>query len=349
LLELVRRTPGRVVLAESSGTIHLGRGYDVLRSDDAGASWTRVVSVARSPWRRAAETSRLASRLIRQEVRALARLTDDGYVAASREGVFWGRGGDAVMVRSEVEAGDQNLLPPMRLTVGPGDVVLWGEYGSPRGRRPIRLYASRDRGRSFEVVQTLEAGSVMHIHNLVWDPTLRHYWVLAGDHGHEPGIGRLSEDLQSFEWYVKGEQRWRAVALFDFGDHLVYATDTEVETNALIRLHKTSGRAEQLRDFEGSCIYACRYGGFYALTTTVEPSSVNHSRFADLWLSRDGERWSCAFRARKDRWNADYFQFGSLVLPTGATEAETIFFSGQAVEGLDGVTAVARVAPGAEW
>jgi hypothetical protein len=342
------RTRGRAVLAESDGSLYLGRNYDVLRSDDQGRSFRPVTSLPRSPARRVAELSRLACRLLRQEVRALARLSDGTLVAANREGVFHGREGDPVLRPSTVENGALSLMPPMRITVGPRDVVVWGEYGS-RGKRPVRLFASRDRGRSFEVVQVLEEGAVAHIHNIVYDAGLDLYWVLAGDHDDEPGIGRLSGDLARFEWFVKGEQRYRAVAAFDFGDRLVYATDTEVEPNGLISLDKTSGRAERLRDFEGSCIYACRFGGIYAITTTVEPSAVNRSPFATLWLSRDGEHWKCAWRAHKDRWSADYFQFGSVVLPAGATPHEEIVFSGQAVSGIDGRTVVARLAPGAEF
>jgi hypothetical protein len=343
-LAIERELAGRVVLAEPDGTLHLGRNYDVLRSQDDGRSWSFVTSMPRSLPRRLAERSRLACRLLRQEVRALLRLSGGSYVAANRQGVFHGRAGDPVMRASEVETGELPLMPPMRLALGPGDVVLFGEYGCPQEERPVRLYASRDGGRSFAVVHELAAGSVLHVHNVVHDPALDLYWVLAGDHGPQAGIGRLSADLRRFEWFAKGEQRFRAVAVFDFGDRLVYATDTEMEPNGLIVLDKASGRAERLRDFDGSCIYACQYGGIYALTTTVEPSRVNRSPWAELWLSRDGERWECAWRARKDHWHADYFQFGSIVLPAGRSGRDVLAFSGQALEGLDGRTAVARLA-----
>jgi len=342
-LEILRECRGRAVLANGASGLHVSLNYDILRSPDEGGTWTRVSSLPRSPLRRLAEASRLACRLLRHEVRALARLSDGTYLAANRGGVFRGREGDPVMTRCEIETGDLPLMPPMRITVGPGDTVVWGEYGSGR-TRPMRLYASRDGGRSFQVVHALEVGSVLHIHNIVYDPTLDHYWVLSGDKGEEPGIGRLSSDLRRFEWFLKGEQRYRAVELFDFGDRLVYATDTHLEQNSLISLDKATGRLERLRDLDGSCIYACRFGGIFAITTTVEPSPVNREPFASLWLSRDCETWKRALRLEKDRWDADYFQFGSIVLPPGSTASERIVFSGQAVKGLDGRTAVAQLA-----
>jgi hypothetical protein len=342
-LEVDRVTRGRMVLCGPGGVLHLARGYELLRSEDDGVRWHTVGHLPRAPWRRIAEYSRLARRLIRHEVRALAQLSNGRYVASNREGVFHGSSGSGTFERSAVESRELPLMPPMRLTVGPRDVVVFGEYGGRGAPRPIRLFASTDGGLHFDVVHSLEAGSVLHIHNLVYDATLDLYWVMSGDRDEESGIGRLSSDLQRFEWFVKGEQRFRAVAVFDLGDHLLYATDTHREPNGLILLDKAKGNAERIREFDGSCIYGCRFGGLYAITTTVEPSTVNQSHWASLWLSRDGLRWREAFRARKDRWNPDYFQFGSLVLPAGESDRETIAFSGQAVDGFDGKTVIGRI------
>lgn len=342
-LAAVGEHAGRAVLVENDGTLYIGHTHEILSSVDDGRSWQRVSSLPRSPLRRVAEASRLACRLIRHEIRALARLSDGTFVAANRQGVYFGQRGDESFVRTEAETGELPLMPPMRISVGPDDTVLFGEYGSGGGRA-VRLYASRDRARSFQIVHTLEKGSVLHVHNLVYDPGLDHYWVLAGDHDHEPGIGILSADLQHFEWFLKGKQVYRAVEVFDLGDRLVYATDTEMEQNGLISLDKATGRHERLRDFPGSCIYACRFGGLYAIATSVEPSPVNHTRDATLWVSRNAEDWSQLYSARKDAWSADYFQFGSIVLPVGHSERETLLFSGQALRGIDGRARTAHLA-----
>jgi len=342
-LEVLRTVPGRAVLAEPDGDMYLGHNYAIHRSSDDGRTWAQVIALPRSPLRRAAELSRLACRLLRQEVRALVRLSDGTLVAASREGVFFGKEGEPEMRPAAVEHGDRAPMPPLRLGRGPGDVVVWGEYASALPPKPMRIFVSRDGGRSFQPAMVLERDTIGHVHNVFWDAAAEHYWILAGDHGHHPGIARISADFSRLEWLGKGDQRYRAVHVFDLGDRLLYATDSEVETNRLVSLDKATGRTETLRTFEGSCIYACRFGDLYALTTTVEPSRVNRSRDATLWLSRDGEEWRCAWRARKDRWHADYFQFGSIVLPAGASQSETLVFSGQAVRGLDGRTVVARL------
>ncbi|HWL94984.1 MAG TPA: sialidase family protein [Phycisphaerae bacterium] len=340
LLDQVATQPigsGRMLLVRPGGACYLGRGHSVYRSNDDGASWTRVAVIPQSVLRRTAGVSRLASRLLRYELRALAELSDGTLIAANRQGVFRSVAGAEVMIPAQFEGAGQSVSPPMTLTVGPRDRILWGEYSTKTAHAPpVRLFVSDKGGATFQVARVFEGGSIRHVHNIQFDEQLRHYWVLAGDHDHEPGIGRLSEDLKDFDWVAKGQQQYRAVQVFDLGDSLIYGTDTEREKNAVIRLEKKTGRVERLQELDGSCIYGCRFGGIYALSTSIEPSLVNLGREAGLWLSRDAMHWTRVFGAAKDRWHAAYFQFGSIVLPRGETDRETILFSGQALRGIDG-------------
>ncbi len=140
-------------------------------------------------------------------------------------------------------------------------------------------------------------------------------------------------------------RRYRAVHAFDQGDHLVYGTDTELEPNTIVRFDKSTGETEALQTIGGSAIYGCQFGDLLAISTTVEHSAVNRSREAELWLSRDGERWTRVHQARKDIWHGLAFQFGSLVLPTGGGSDETVVFSGQSVRGMDNRIFSARWTP----
>jgi hypothetical protein len=346
-LKVQHRCAGRVLHLCRDGTLYICRGPVIFSSGDWGGSWRRLTALPYSLPRRLASSFSLTKRLLRLELRALTPLSDGTLVAASRQGVFWGRAGDPVMRTSAVDEQGQRLYFPMSLTAGPGDRVLWGEYNSKIAHgRPIRLYVSDDRGRSYQVAHVFEPGSIMHLHNIVYDATLDHYWVLSGDFDQEAGIGCLSADLSHFEWFCKGRQHYRAVEVFDFGDRLVYGMDTQLEPNAVISFDKATGRVERLCETDGSCIYACLFGGLYVLTTSIEPSSVNRARDAGLWLSRDGDHWRRVFTARKDCWHMMYFQFGSLILPRGACDQETIAFSGQAVRDVGGQTVVATLNEG---
>lgn len=279
----------------------------------------------------------MASRMFRQEVRALGVLSDGSLVASNREWVYYCGPDEPTMKRAILEEGRQRLSPPMCLTVGPKDRILWGEYDSIAAHgKPVRLYVSDDGGRRYDVARVFEGGSILHIHNLVYDAGLEKYWLLAGDQNHEPGIGLLSADLKDFEWVGKGRQIYRAVDVFDFGDRLVYGMDSEREPDAVLSLDKATGKIERMAEIDGSCIYSCRCGRWYVLSTTVEPSVVNRSRWAGLYVSRDGAKWSRVYEAEKDGWNMRYFQYGSIILPRGGSDRETLLFSGQAVRGIDG-------------
>jgi hypothetical protein len=335
-LDLRTVGPGRALLAQGD-RLYLSRGYAIHRSDDRGATWSPVASLPARWKRRPGALSRLAARLLRYEVRALAVLSDGSLAAANRDWIFHARPGATRMRPSTVVEAGQPVMLPNSITVGPGDRLVWGEYNPRKAHgAPVRIYASEDAGARYEVAHVLEAGSVMHVHEILFDEARDHYWVFTGDFDEEPGIGMLSRDLQRLEWLAKGEQRYRLCVPFDFGDRFVYATDTPLARNAILSVDKQTGRVRHLQDVEGSCIYGCRFGSVCALSTTVEPSTVNSSRNSDLWVSRDGERWTRVLSARKDRWHPVLFQFGSLVLPRGRGDGETVFFSGQAVRGYDG-------------
>lgn len=338
---------GRALYVCANGVFYVSKHLRVFRTADEGGTWDPVATLPTSLVRKLAEPSRIACRLLRHEVRSLAVLSDGACVAANRRWVYHCPPGGGPMKPSKIPIGDVPLMPPMCMTVDLKGRVVWGEYGRCKHRRPVRVYVSTDAGRSFELAHAFESHTIDHVHNIVWDDGLKRYWLLAGDKGQHPGIGLFSENLADFEWVVKGQQQHRAVAVFDLGDRLVYGTDTQMEPNAVMSLDKKTGRLRRVFEIDGSCIYACRFGDTYAISTTVEPSRVNRSRNATLWVSRDTEQWFKGFEAPKDRWNATYFQFGSLVLPRGESDRGTILFSGQALRGIDGKLLLGTVRTGA--
>lgn len=340
---LLDRGPGRALLVRACGRMYVGRGCSIWSSDDDGARWTLEASLPVSWKRRVGRLARIAARALRFEIRALGVLSDGGLVASHREGMYCTRPGDPTPIRSAIAAGERPVQMPMTLTVGPDDEVVFGEYeAATRHGSPVRIYASHDLGRSFEVVHTFPANEILHVHSLLFDPLHRHYWVFCGDFDDEPGIGILSNDFSCFDWFRKGEQQYRLCEAFDFGDRLIYATDTPLDTNRILSLDKRSGQIVQLGVVRGSCLYAARFGELLAFSTTAEPGAFDGHDAPSLWVSRDGDRFDEVVVTHKDAW-PHAFQFGSLVLPRGCSGRENVFFSGQAVKGLDGRVVLARL------
>jgi hypothetical protein len=325
--------PGRPLLVKGS-SVYLGLRGAVLRTDDGGSSWERDCTLTLGTRRRVFDRSRLLTRLLRLDIMALRRLGDGARVAIGRDGIYRADPDETEMHRTfTFEAGR-----PLNLDVDGRGRLVFGEYRSNHERGAIRIFASDDGGRSFEVRHVFAAGQIRHVHSITWDPHLGRCLVLTGDYGEECGIGVLGEDLEGVAWIVRGGQRFRAASILVDESHIMYGTDTHVAVNAIIRIDKASGRHETMDSTEGSSLYAARFGRVSVISTAVEPSPVNRSREVSLWLSVDGEHWHREVVGRKDRWHPTYLQFGTFVLPHVVEDASWGAFGGQAIEGVDGHT-----------
>ncbi len=341
-LRILNELPGRIIDVAPDGTIWGGRNYQVFswRSD---GKITPIVSAPVQGVRKYAGHCRLLCRLLRYEIRGFAFLTDKTRIAATRQGVYFGEPADILLRPATVHAGDTPVKPPMTVTVDSEDRVLWGEYWGNKDRGQVRLFVSRDKGRTYEPFWTFQPGDIKHVHNILEDPFEHCFWVFVGDHGSEPGIGRLSWNLKQLDWLVRGEQKYRAVSAFIFPDRLVYATDTEMDYNGVYCVNKKTAATEKLADMPGSSIYSCRFGPWYVVSTSVEYFRKFQNNIATLWVSRDAVGWEKIYQAVKDIWSLKYFQFGSIVLPRVPTESDQIVFSGQALRKIDNRILIGRI------
>jgi hypothetical protein len=135
--------------------------------------------------------------------------------------------------------------------------------GGNKDRGQVRLFVSRDKGRTYEPFWTFQPGDIKHVHNILEDPFEHCFWVFVGDHGSEPGIGRLSWNLKQLDWLVRGEQKISRGVCVYLPDRLVYATDTEMDYNGVYCVNKKTAATEKLADMPGSSIYSCRFGPWY--------------------------------------------------------------------------------------
>jgi len=336
-LEPIGLYPARALRHELDGTLYLGRRFEIYRSRDDGQNWSFVCRIPTSSPHRLIQSSRLACRLLRQEIRAMVATSTGAIIAANRAGVFHAPAGEEVMAPSQVVGDPAPYSPPMTITCDAQDRIIWGEYNARyQHGKPIRVYASRDAGRRFEVVHTFAADEIRHVHGIIADSSHQCFWVLTGDLDHESGIGRLSWDLSTFDWLVRGSQSVRAVDAFDLGDALLFAMDSGLERNHVVRVDKTSGSIERGQPIDSCCINACKCADNLFISTSVTRVPEHRMHPAALWRSRDGESWTKVLTAEKDRWHPARFQYGSIILPRGESKRQTLLLSGQSLHGLDG-------------
>jgi hypothetical protein len=331
-LSVQGETWGRAQYVDKEGAIYISRGYRIYRSEDSGGAWQLDCFVpARSRTALLAQF-RHSARLLRYYIAAFRVLSNGTRIAIARDGVYRSTPGALEMERVfRITRGSR----PLNLGVDREDRVLFGEYGDNRQRHEILLYVSEDGGRSFEAGYVFKPGDVRHVHNIIYDPYLDKYWVLAGDFGNEPGIGLLERDFSSLGWLARGNQMARAVAAIVERDCLLFGTDSELQQNYIISMDKTTGKFRQLRSVEGTSLYASRFGPVRLISTCVEASRINRSRISTLYASIVDDYWYPLRSYRKDLLPFVLFQLGTIVLPYSDCAVPVGMFSGQAVTGLD--------------
>lgn len=341
-LEQIAIFPGLRALAWHGDVLFASRGYRLLRArigQQASIRWEHAAEYRPPLWRQFSSRPRLACRFFRDGFHALAILSSGDLIGAVPGAIVrLPVGDDEFHICRRVLRGTR----PLHFAVAPGDRIFWGEYFDNRKRDEVHIYASSDRGAHWDAVYTFPAGSIRHVHNIVYDRWDNCLWILTGDEGAECRILRASCDFRNVGVIFSGSQQTRAAALVPMGDAIYFSTDTPVERN-YIRRHDRKGSLDRVAELASSSIYGCKVGNSIFFSTMVEPSAANLSR--DVWLfgSGDGLRWQNLLHWKKDRWPMRLFQYGNAFLPDGENATGLLAVATVGVEGADSETGVWRV------
>jgi hypothetical protein len=349
------------VLTWDGETLYGCRGYQIFGLHaGTNADWEMVARFRPVWWRNITSSNVLSYRLMRDGFHALAILgsplngpTNDQTMVGAIPGALLTRtpGSDEFHVTHQVRRGTR----PLHVTAVPSGSIYWGEYFDNRERAEVCIYVSTDRGCTWQIAYTFPAGSIRHIHNIVYDRWGDCLWILTGDEGAECKVLRASCDLRSVEVVLGGNQQTRAVAAIPTENGLYLSTDTPLEKNHVYRLDYRiagsekdgSGKVEPVGDLASSSIYGCRVGGQAGeamfFSTMIEPSAVNIDRDVQIVGSRDGINWQVLARWTKDNLPMRYFQYGNAILPDGENSTRYLAATSIAVEAHDLVTTLWEV------
>jgi hypothetical protein len=355
------------VLAWDGEVLYAGRGYQIVRLNArlrAGlraaksTDWEAVARFRPVWWRNFTSRSALCYRLVRDGFHALAILdgqtsagqTNDLTMVGAVPGALVTRtpGSDEFRVTHRIQRGTR----PLHITAVPSGQIYWGEYFDNRERAEVHIYVSTDQGRTWQIAYTFPAGSIRHVHNIVYDRWGDCLWILTGDEGAECKVLRATCDLRSVEAVLSGNQQARAVAAIPTQEGLCLSTDTPFEKNHIYRLDH-AGNVERVGDLASSSMYGCRVGEAVFFSTMIEPSAVNSghdvqivgSRPGSKVGSRDGTDWQMLARWKKDNLPMRYFQYGNAILPEGENSTGYLAATTIAVETDDLVTTLWEVEP----
>jgi hypothetical protein len=340
-LERVAMFPDLRALAWSDKILYAARGYSLLSADVTKfpLEWKFVARHLPPWWRNLTATFSLTFRLVRDGFHALCVLPSGDLIAAVPGAIVTLSSGETEFrVTHKIKRGTR----PLHICTVPNGDVYWGEYFDNPEREEVHIYKSSDRGQSWRVAYTFPAGTIRHVHNIIYDRWKKCLWILTGDNGNECRILRASCNLENVEIVMSGNQQARSVALVPTENGLYFSSDTPLEKNHIYCLDRND-KLTALADLPSSSIYGCRANGAMFFSTMVEPSEINREQSVRLFGSNDGERWTRQASWKKDRWQMGLFQYGNAALPDGENDTDLLAVSTIAVEKEDLATSLWRV------
>lgn len=282
----------------------------------------------------------LLRRLFRAEVRCLYHFQHDTWMAIARKGIFRYDEETHLFERCMyIEKGSR----PMNLCQDADGTIYYGEYCFNPDRMPMRIFKSKDNGKTWAVAYTFEKGEINHIHGIFSDPYTGRLWVATGDEDSACIFGYSNDGFESLEKCFFGSQKYRVCVPLFTKDEIFFATDSQYTQNVIRSIDRQTGMITDVQQIQGSGIYAIQVGDLMLISTSVEPSVVNKDNFSHLWYSWDGHDWKELISFEKDRLPKTLFQFGSIRFPNYQAKSGYVAFNGRALKKFDGKTMIIPV------
>jgi hypothetical protein len=327
--------PGfRPLYVNTKGHLLAARSNKLLISKDHGVTFHDVAKYQKDPIEKIAGFCRILSRIFRVGLYAALPLQDGGILAIVRKRILL------------CKPKTSSLIPVFRISRGsrplnvcqiPTGEIFFGEYFSNHERQDVNIFGSDDGGKTWSAIYTFPAGSIRHIHSIIYDEYRKGCWVLTGDLDAECKILFTDDGFNTLRTIISGNQRARAVSAIPVQNGLIIPTDTPLEINAIQLFDPVNRKFEEICKLPGSAFFTGQAGDYLLISTVVEPSPVNPTIYASIFISKNsGRTWSELYRRRKDRWPSKLFQYGALALPAGKNPDQVIYAFGQALVKIDG-------------
>jgi hypothetical protein len=337
----VANFPGLRALTWDGNLLYASRGYELLSAamGENPIRWRTVATYSPVWWRNLTVRSRLSFRLFRDGFHALAALPSGHLIAAVPGAIVVRSSGEPCFrVSHKILRGTR----PLHIAVTPNGSIFWGEYFDNPNRDEVHIYASTDKGATWDIAYTFPRGAIRHVHNIVFDEWENCLWVLTGDNGAECQILRASFDFKDVQVIASGGQQARAVALIPTCEALFFSSDTPFQTNHIYS-YSRRGILSQTAEINGSSIYGCNVRDAIFFSTMVEPSDTNRDRHVRVYGSADQIHWDCPLEWEKDMWPMGLFQYANAFLPDGHNATNLLAVTTIAVNQGDLETTIWRV------
>lgn len=236
---------------------------------------------------------------------------------------------------------------PLSLMITPSGDIYFGEYFGNGDREEVNIYKSTN-GSDWSRVYSFKAGAIRHVHGLVWDAYKQGIWVLTGDSDQESGFWFTQDDFQTLTKFSDQSQRSRAVEMIPMAmDELLVPMDTPMAANHVNWFNCATQSFTSVLEVESSVFHIMESSGVICLSTVTEPSEVNSTKQAHVYVSLDGKQWAKLASLDKDFIpisKQKYFGYAEISFSHTLGDAEYIYAHAKALKGYDGKTLRWRVA-----
>jgi hypothetical protein len=224
--------------------------------------------------------------------------------------------------------------------------IYVGEYFPNNARKfPARVFKSEDQGQTWRVALSIRR--IRHIHSVQYDPFERKIWVCTGDKDEESSILFSDDGGETWNYLVKGDQRFRTMSLSFTDEHIYWGTDTPSRQNYIYRYYRKTGKIERLVAVNGPVYHSAILGNnMIFFSTGVEGNSEGKSgawnKKACIWASLDGGKWENIASWEKDSYPY-ILGYGKVIFARGRSK-NTLIFSTQCLKKTHGMSFICEIA-----
>jgi hypothetical protein len=317
----------KIVHLQSTEKLYSSIGNKISSSLDNGITWSHLVSIPLKHIQKGIVLLSLMRRLFRQRVNHIINISDSKLLMIAFGSIF---NFDLKSRMLSVEKCESKYLRPLIPCKTRSRDIYFGEYYNNEKRQPVKVFRRNSQTAKWDCCYTFN--DIRHIHGVFQDPYDKKLWVTTGDTNNESGIWVTSDNFSSIKQILGGSQQCRAVQLLFTDTHVYFGSDTSLEINYLYRIDKKTGSVQKLQEVGNSVFWGCKINDMLFFSTAVEPSRVNISKYACVWGSKNGDKWKCVTRFRKDIWSKKLFQYGQVLFPEGQDSGNNLWITPFATE-----------------
>jgi len=293
--------------------------------------------------------SKLASRLLRLDPRAAIAI-DEKQIILSLKGYIY---------RVDITNGHQaiehafrkNMNNPLGFSKisdieGFQDTIVYGEYWGNPQKEAVAIYGRNQFG-TWKKLYEFPKETVCHIHNIIPDRYRNVVLILTGDSDQESGIWKATNNFNEVVPLLVGKQLYRSCCLYPMKNEILYATDTPLEQNYILKIKLKNEKAnyyeiEEVCKIDGPSIFSTTYNGRIVFSTSVESNpNIKSSRIGRFLNNTRGPGVKSNYsklikgdaingfieiaKFEKDSFPM-IFQFGNIYFPTRDGENQLVIF-----------------------